>query len=317
MRYGSIRCLLVAMALTWAATSAHADSITLTNGDVLRGEVRDSGDFLVIDHPVLGRLQIPRSDVEAFDMPHGPAPAPGPATIRAPVTADCGCAFEATPDPCKRPWDFAFGAGLSNDAGNTIKTKLNLDLEIGYRWNRRNSLSWRGTSFYEEANGEQTEGKYTSNLAYKRDLSRRSRFVATQLLSRDDFADILLRTGWFLGYEYDFVKRKRTTFSGGLGAGAGTERRAGFPTLTTSALLAHLAYRHEFEQGDSFLATANAVPYLDEIERSPLQLELRYLHPLRDHLDLTVGFLIDYVPEPPGDFRSYDTKFTFGLRWRP
>lgn len=317
MSHRLIAGLLVVTALMMASAPAHADSITLTNGDVLRGEVRDSGDFLVIDHPVLGRLQIPRSDVEAFDMPRGPAPVPGPATIRAPIAADCSCAFEAAPDPCKRPWDFAFGVGLSNDAGNTIKTKLNLDLEMGYRWNRVNSLSWRGTSFYEEANREQTEGKYTSGLVYKRDLTRRSRFVATQLLSRDDFADILLRTGWFVGYEYDFVKRKRTTFSGGLGAGVATERRDGFETITTSAMLAHLAYRHEFQHGDSFLATANAVPYLDELERSPLQLELRYLHPLRDSLDVTVGFLIDYVPEPPGDFRSYDTKFTFGLRWRP
>ena len=48
---------------------------------------------------------------------------------------------------------------------------------------------------------------------------------------------------------------------------------------------------------------------------SPSRLELRYAHPLRDHLDLTVGFLADYVPDPPGDLEPLDTKFTFGIRW--
>ena len=58
-------------------------------------------------------------------------------------------------------------------------------------------------------------------------------------------------------------------------------------------------------------------PYVDYTERSPTRLELTYVHPLRRHLALTAGFLLDYVPDPPEDIKSYDTKVTFGIRWTP
>jgi hypothetical protein len=43
-----------------------------------------------------------------------------------------------------------------------------------------------------------------------------------------------------------------------------------------------------------------------------------YVHQLRDHFDVTVGFIWDYIADPPEDgIKPWDTKFTVGLRWKP
>ena len=216
---------------------------------------------------------------------------------------------------CPSPWEFAIGFGISNETGNTDKFGINADLMAAYSWGP-NRIRWRINTFYEEAQGTQTEGKYFSNLRYTRRISPRGSLFALWTIDRDDFADINIRNGWFVGYQHEFIKRKRTTFRGAIGAGTVIEDRSDTPTFETAALIAELDYKHEkFSNGDIFEAMYYIIPYLDNTDLSPSRLELRYAHPLRDHLDLTVGFLADYVPNPPNDLEPLDTKFTFGIRF--
>ena len=316
--------------LLWAATApaAFADKVTLTNGDVLHGDVTEQGGQVTIRHALLGEVKVARSNVmwitKEGQVPPPPAPALASTAKRVatpcppPAPADpCDpCAPETKPeDPCKSPWDFAIGFGISNESGNTEKFGLNADLETG--WKRGpHEWRWRVNTFYEEAQGEQTEGKYFSNMRYARRISPRGRLFGLWIVDRDDFADLKIRSGWFAGYAHEFLKRKKTTFSGAIGAGGVVEERNNVPTFGTAALLAQLDFDHEFSSGDTFSAYYSIIPYLDRTELSPSRLELRYAHPLRDHLDITAGFLVDYVPEPPDGIEPWDTKFTFGIRWK-
>ena len=218
---------------------------------------------------------------------------------------------------CKSPWTFAIGGGLSLDSGNTDKQIYNYDVEAGYSWGGRNRLTFRSFAFYEYANGVQTEGKYDGMLRYERDLAGRSYFFAQGLAHRDDFADILLRTGWVAGVGRHFIKRKNEHLQGEIGAGAATENREGIPSFETAVLYAGADYKRTFRRGDYFQAKAWTLPYLDHSGFSPSRLELRYGHPLRKHLDVTASFLLDYVPDPPAGIDSADTKFVIGVRWRP
>lgn len=327
-RWAWVACAVV---LPWIGTAgeAFADTVTLANGDVLHGEVREVDGRIRIQHALLGTIDVARTDVTRITREGETPPAPVPAAVVAATAkrvtgpcapcakaAPCAEAAEETAEECPSPWDFSVGFGISNEAGNTEKFQLNADLMAAYRWGR-NRLRWRVNSFYEEAAGVQTEGRYSSNLKYTREITARSRLFGLWILDRDDFADIELRNGWFAGYGYDFIKRKRTTFSGAIGAGFVTEKRTDEPLLTTAALFAELEYKHEFSTGDSFEAKYYVIPYLDQTELSPMRLELLYAHPLRDHFDLTAGFLGDYVPDPPGTIKPYDTKITFGVRWKP
>jgi len=323
-RWAWLVCVVVVTGLV-AANPALADEVTLKNGDVLHGDVRQEGSRVKVQSPVLGELDLDQADVLKITRAASPEPKPEPvpaavvaSTARrvVPSCAPCTpCPEAEEADPCKSPWDFAIGFGISNETGNTEKFGLNADLEAG--WVRGpHEFRWRINSFYEEAQGVQTEGKYFSNLKYFRRISPRGRIFGLWLVDRDDFADINIRTGWFVGYEHAFIQREKTTFRGAIGAGAIVEDRSNVPTFETAALMAQLEYKHEFANGDSFRAYYYIIPYLDNTELSPSRLELQYAHPLRDHLDLTVGFLADYVPDPPNDLDPLDTKLTFGIRWK-
>jgi len=334
MGRAALRLTVFLGAILLLAQAARADTVTLSNGDVLQGEVTEHETGVQLEHPVLGTLEIPKERVTrivrddgaatpaAIPMPPAPPP-PTPCSPCAPCAevrpaAPCApaCATESV-EKCPRPWDLAIGLGLSNETGNTEKIKVNTDVEAEIRWRGLNKVHWRASAYYEESDGAQTEGKYFSTVTYTRRISPRGHLFGLWLVDRDDFADIMLRTGWFVGYGHDFIDTKATTFSGALGAGAIVEKRKNQPTLETAAALAQLEFAHDFAFGDRFEALARVIPYLDEVELSPWRLELRYIHPLRKNLDVTAGFLLDYVPEPPPGIESYDTKLTLGLRWSP
>lgn len=325
---------VVALLGTATAASALADKVTLTNGDVLQGEVVQKDGRLEIQHAILGKIDVALGDVAFFtrerDVPAPPAPAVATTARRvaAPCAAPAPCTSTPTPatcDPCaataeeadepKSPWDFAIGLSISNETGNTEKFGLGADLEVGREWGPH-EYRWRVNGFYEEAQGTQTEGKYLSNMRYARRISPRGRVMGLWIVDRDDFADINLRSGLFAVYQHEFIRRKNTTFRGGIGAGWVVEDRVGVDVLNTPALLGELDFKHEFASGDSIQATYFVTPYIDHLERSLNRFEFRYAHPLRDHLDVTVGFLADYVPEPPSGVDPLDTKLTFGLRWK-
>lgn len=302
-----------------------ADEVVFANGDVLHGAVSDAGDRYVLEHAQLGRLEIEKSSVQRV-LRTAPAPAPdlaapGPGASPAPIV-------RAQPfEPCRRPtveeeavgkegpWELTIGAGLSQDSGNTEKLKLNFDASAGYSWGR-NKLSARARTYYETSDDIQTEGQYFANVRYDREITARGQLFASWTLDRDDFADIELRNGWFVGYARNFIKTNRTKLFGEVGIGNVIEQRTNAPTLYTASLLVRAGYEHEFSKGDTFTASAGWLPYFRETQRSPFRLELLYAHPLRDHLDLTAGFHWDYVPDPPGDIKPYDTKVTFGIRYR-
>jgi len=310
----------VLVALAAFPAVAQAGEVVLGNGDVLHGKVWKEGHRVLIDHPVLGLITLSPAHYRTAVV-DGP---PAPADIVA-VTANARpalCDPPETIDPalspkCKSPWNLAVGFGLSLEGGNTDKQQIHSDLEAGYTWRKINRLSLRAFSFYEQAQGVQTEGKYDATVRYERDISARGYVFGLWLNHRDDFADILLRSGWMAGYGHHLIKREKQFLRVELGAGAVVENRAAIPTFSTVAAFAGAHYKRTFGKGDYVEARAWIIPYLDRTELSPSRLELRYGHPIRTHLDLTASFLLDYIPDPPPGLSSEDTKFVIGVRWRP
>ena len=215
---------------------ARTDEFVLKSGDRLRGEVTrvESGYRLV--HPVLGDLTIPAKDVET--VVRG-----SPATIAASaptpeICTRCPVPPEEKRSAAKRPWTFWIGVGLTNDSANTEKFQWRLDTEASYRW-RTNRIRGRLNWFYEESSGVQTEGKFFASLIYERQVWSRGFLFAMGILDRDDFADILYRAGWFVGYGRDLIKREKTSFTLKLGAGIVVESRKDVPVIQTPAFSRH------------------------------------------------------------------------------
>ncbi len=186
-----------------------ADQVTLTTGDVLRGEiVQSTAEHLVLDHPILGRLEIPRHAVDRVDdLP--PAPTESPPSAEKDAAKTDGPSSprpaSATPKPKAPPkprWDskleMGFGATEGNSEDANVLLAFNSRLDRGfdkYTVDSRYSLR--------TSRGDRSENKLTAGLLTEWPIppSRWSYFAQTRY-DFDEFQswDTRLTGGGGLGY---------------------------------------------------------------------------------------------------------------------
>ena len=147
-----------------------ADQVTLTTGEVLRGEiVQSTADHLVLDHPILGRLEIPRHAVERVDdLPplltdSPPATAADEAKADGPPTPK---PVPATPQPEASPkprWDSKLELGFGATGGNSevanLLLALNSSLDRGY-----DKYTFDSRYSVRTSRGDRSENKLTAGL---------------------------------------------------------------------------------------------------------------------------------------------------------
>jgi hypothetical protein len=100
------------LALCVLAGSAAAEKVELLNGDTLEGEIVESNEkYVVMQHPVLGRLEIP---VEEIKPEAGIKPG----------------IFDTW---FLRGWNRSFSFGYTGSSGKTTEASINTDLELHYK----------------------------------------------------------------------------------------------------------------------------------------------------------------------------------------
>ncbi len=184
-----------------------ADQIELITGEVLRGEIiQSTADRLVLDHPILGRLEIPRNAVEHVDdLP--PVSAESPPTAPTDEAKDDGPP-ESKPVPPTTPkassnprWNSKLELGFVAHEGNTEDANVLLAL---------NSVRDRGYDKYtfdsryslRTSRGDRSENKLTAGLLTEWPIppSRWSYFAQTR-------------------YDFDEFQSWETRLTGGGGVG--------------------------------------------------------------------------------------------------
>ncbi len=184
-----------------------ADEIELITGEVLRGEIiQRTADLLVLDHPILGRLEIPRNAIEQVDdVP--PVSTDLPPTTAADEAKSDGSP-ESKPVPPTQPeaspkprWDSKLELGFVAHEGNTEDANVLLAL---------NSVRDRGYDQYtfdsryslRTSRGDRSENKLTAGLLIEWPLppSRWSYFAQTR-------------------YDFDEFQSWETRLTGGGGMG--------------------------------------------------------------------------------------------------
>ena len=180
------------------AATAGAEPIELANGDKFEATVvEESETSLVVDHPVLGRIEIPRSALK-------------PPTPEQPGVF--GTNF-------MRGWKRRIGAGFAGSSGNSQDASVNAGLQLS-----RSAESFRGafdtSYFYATKQGVKSTNEYFAN--YKHDfLFGESRFFlfATGRYDYDEFQSWENRIAGSAGLGYEFVKSKSFDLRGNLGPG--------------------------------------------------------------------------------------------------
>ena len=152
--------------------------LQLTTGEVLRGRlIEQTEQFVVFEHPVLGRLEIPVAEVKALHELPTASPDAGavpPPAIAPPATADtAGLTVAPTalddaivverPETPKGTWDSKFSLGLNASTGKTNESSLRINLDSVYQDSRK---KFTFDSFYlgKTTDGDVTENKLTAGV---------------------------------------------------------------------------------------------------------------------------------------------------------
>ena len=206
--------------------------VTLSNGDVFRGSLLDLADGnLVMTHPVIGEVRIPRVGVESvvlrssFEREQEAADARAAEAEAALAAQESEAAAEApAEDPAPEPepevkWSGSFELGFNGSQGSTETENLRvgafasretdgsvLNLGLVYTWKREDS--------------ENTENRLVASAFHEWlfEDSKWTVFAETDY-TYDEFEEWDGRWRGALGVGYRFIENEDTTLTGRIGAG--------------------------------------------------------------------------------------------------
>lgn len=182
--------------------------ISLRGGDLLTGTLISDADPMILEHPVLGQLSIPRSNIADVRLV---APPIAQAATKAAQKAAAETA--STPPPPQDPsspfygWKGAASVGLNGASGNSETFYIRAGLDL----NRLTSASKSTANFkysYATSSGEKSEDNARLDLRHDwlpKGNSRWRPFVQGSL-EYDQFQDWDLRLSANAGLGYELIK---------------------------------------------------------------------------------------------------------------
>ncbi len=182
------RITWIAVLLALSLTEARAETIELMNGDKLSGDVVErTGDRIVLEHEVLGRLTIPTAQLE-------PPEPEDPGLF--------GTSF-------LRGWERSAEIGFNGASGNSDTTDLRAALNLGFEDETRR---WRFEARYlfSASDNETSQNNFYTllNRDFLRPNSRWFWFAGSRY-DWDDFRDWKHRLSLSAGPGYEFVSSER------------------------------------------------------------------------------------------------------------
>lgn len=195
----------IAMAVTTAliivcAGAARADTVELESGDKLEGEILEKNDEqIVMQHPTLGRIVIPMSDVKPAEEEKVEPGLFGTKVLEG--------------------WSKALSAGVSGSSGKSKENTANVDLNLN-RETERNRMLFASRYFLARSSGNTTENAWDTRYTHDFLFPGHSFFPFLTLNYRmDTQQDWRHRLSGQAGGGYEFVKNEEWEVIGRLGGG--------------------------------------------------------------------------------------------------
>jgi len=278
---------LLALAVVLAGVSiASAEEVELTSGERLNGRLAErTAELIVLDHPLLGRLEIPILAVRAID---GRAIAPAEKQTAARLKRADKAAAEtmpeqvavalpsAGPETPQRPpveWDSQFELGLTARQGTTEDMNLRLGLQ-SERESPTNLTRLDAAYRLASSRGDRTENSFTAGLfsEWPWPGSRWSAFAQGRF-DADEFEswDRRLTAGAGLGYRFFNITARdergdpfdRFILTGRIGGGVRQEFGSDNEELSPEGLLG-LGFTYGFSTRQRVIADTTLYPDFNE-----------------------------------------------------
>ena len=308
--------LLTLIAGLVVALPAQADTVTLTTGETLTGQVTGQSEQTVtLEHPVLGTMTIPAAGVANVAVEDDEATPPP--TPPAPVAAAESEPPAATETPVLdleevSEWDQQLEVGLNGAEGNTQK----LDFRIIYRAAReREDVSRTRFSagyFTAEQNGETSQNEVKVALVHDWLLNHSRWFVSADASYEfDDFEAWDHRIAAHIGPGYELIRKDDLQVTLRSGVGANYEFGSDYDdTLEPEAKIgADLTW--QVTEGQALSAATMLYPSLGDLGefRWVSSIDYTIAVDVQRGLSLKFGAENEYESETEGDFEHNDLKF--------
>lgn len=333
----------VFLAAVTASGLCLADTVTLTNGDALSGQIVERTDAqVVLDHAVLGRLTLPAGQVAsvtseqeappavaaqvtgrsagATETPPTPA-AEQPAGTVAPAAA--AVAQEPAPPPpgwfgtsLFRGWKTTLAAGFSGAAGNSVNQSVNAQFKMTYE-DADDRIAWDNTYFLKNEGDTRSQNEFKSELV--RDwLIPDSKwfYFANAAYQYDDLESWQHRTSGFGGVGYTWVKNDDFEFLTRFGAGL-TYEFGEVQELTPEALIGAVVVKWKIADNQTLSASNTLIPSFSHLGeyRNTSSLEWKLAVDKDSGMSVKLGLENEYESEPEGDDRHNDLKYYGAIVW--
>ncbi|MHC4106849.1 MAG: DUF481 domain-containing protein, partial [Planctomycetota bacterium] len=219
---------LLLIALFLCASPLDADEIQLKTGDRIIGTIIEQDeDHLIMTHPVLGRLEIPRAQIELISVEADDEAAEPPAETAAKEFA-AEAQADAPPDkpaapaaeaPKESEWEFSLVLGLSARAGNTDSQTFNAAFTAS-RETPAVRTHFNAAYYLDISDGDTTDNNFTAGARHDWLLPKSRWFYFAQgRYDFDDFQSWQHRVSAHGGVGYHLVQTDDFRFKlrGGIG----------------------------------------------------------------------------------------------------
>jgi putative salt-induced outer membrane protein YdiY len=286
---------------------AGASEIQLDSGDVLNGTIVDeTDDTLVLDHAMLGRLEIAMARIAAIDG--------GDNSAR--QLADVALAQLAEAEEETSPWKTSVRFGLAATFGNTDEQTVTAGVD-SKRETDETRLIIDGSYYYSQSDGDRTDNKFTAGVRHDWLLPDSQWFLFAQgRYDYDEFESWEHRAGAHGGVGYEFIDTDELYLSGRIGAGVTKEWKSLDNDLKPEGLLG-LDLRWQIKEDHSFNLGTTLFPDLGDFGEFRWVTRADYSILLSESLNMsfTIGLRDEYQSEVDPGSKHNDLRITAGLQF--
>ncbi len=302
--------LAVLVCLSTLCMEAVEVRISLRNGDVLRGRLISEGDLVLIEHAILGDVEIPKKSVRSIIRPNQKEEEgeEGEET----GSQGLGTGGSQVPNPWYKglvrvisfeDWTRQFEFGMNSQTGRRDKFDYNARFNMRRRI-EKNDYRFEARRYFGESDQVKTTDRVYSNLRWRRDLSPGVFYQSDTLYSSDEIKEIDLNLEQTLGLGYRLLNQKALKVSTGAGL-SGRYREDNVDNGNTNYLL-DVFQDLDYRLGTRFRLTQEFRIAMPPDERSDYEYEFQagIVSKVTDSLHLSLRYQLEYDRSLPEDRRE-------------
>ena len=279
--------------------------ISLRNGDVLRGRLISEGDIVLIEHTILGDVEIPQRSVRSIIRPNqnrneGDTP-------EEPENEESQASRSRMKDFLRvisfENWSRQFEFGMNLQSGRRDKLDYNARFNVRRRI-EKNDFRFEARRYFGESDRGKTTDRLYSNFRWRRDLSPGVFYQTDTLYSSDAIKEIDVNLEQTLGLGYRLLNQKALKVSTGAGL-SGRYREDNVDNGNTNYLF-DVFQDLDYRLGSRLRFTQEFRIALPPDERSEYEYEFQagIVSKVTDSLHLSIRYQLEYDRSLPEDRRE-------------